>query len=120
MSRFISRRSFLSGSGALLPAYAIALWSSAGAGAAQAKKKPRTLPPPPADLPGHVNYLARQLLGVPLDESQPITGQVQKLVVDHFEEWLGSRASPAGSPARSNESPGDVQVRRELESVFAQ
>ena len=114
----LSRREFLSGSGGLLGAFAIALWPRACA--AQAKRKSRTLPPPPADLPGHVNYLARQLLGVPLDESQPITGQVQKLVVDHFEQWLGNRASPAGSSARSNESPGDVQVRRELESVFAQ
>ncbi len=114
----LSRRSFLSGSARWLGGFAVALWPRAGA--AQAKRKSRTLPPPPADLPGRVNYLARQLLGVPLDESQPITSQIQKLVVDHFEEWLGSRASPAGSPARSNESPGDVQVRRELESVFAQ
>lgn len=108
----LSRRSFLSGSGVLLPAFTIALRS----GAAQAGKKPRTLLPPPADLPGRVNYLARQLLGVPLDESQPITSQVQKLVVDHFEEWLGNRAAPAGS----QDPPSDVQVRRELERVFAQ
>jgi hypothetical protein len=113
MTRFVNRRAFLSGGRMLLGAFAIALWPGAGHAA---KKKRKALQPPPADLPGHVNYLARQLLGVPLDESQPITSQVQKLVVDHFEQWLGNRASLASS----NDSPRDVQVRRELESVFAQ
>jgi hypothetical protein len=103
-----SRRRFLSASAAAV----LVLVGALGLGAAQEKhKRPRKLAPPPADLPGHVNYLARQLFGVPLDESQPITSQIQKLVVDHFEEWLGSRAP--------QDSPNDVQVRRELESVFA-
>lgn len=80
-----------------------------GARVAQGKKKkPKTLPPPPADLPGHVNYLARQLRGVPLDESSPVTSQIQKLVVDHLQEWLANR------------TPSDVEVRRELENVFSQ
>lgn len=77
-------------------------------GAAYGKKKRSPLPPPPPDLPGHVNYLARQLYGVPVDESGPITGKIQDLVVDHLKQWLADRA------------PGDVEVRRELESVFAQ
>jgi hypothetical protein len=79
-----------------------------GAGAAQAKKKkPKALPPPPADLPGHVNYLARQLYGLHLDESGTITGEIQKLVLDHLQQWAAERA------------PSDVEVRRELENAFS-
>jgi hypothetical protein len=74
--------------------------SSAG----QGKRKAR----PPADLPGHINYLVRQLYGVPLDESDAITGGVQKLVLDHLQQWM------------SNRVPDDVEVRRQLEAAFAQ
>lgn len=74
-------------------------------------KKRKTPPGPPPDLPGHVNYLARKLYGIPLDESDPITNQIQKLVVDHFQEWLAKQA--ASGDVR------DVPVRREMESVFA-
>ncbi len=84
-------------------------------GVAQAKKKkPRTLPPPPPDLPGHVNYLARQLYAVPLDESEPITSQIQKLIIDHFQEWLPGRMLSAGPAAP------DVLIRREVENVFSE
>ena len=83
-----------------------------GAGLAQGKKKPKPPPGPPADLPGHVNYLARRLLGVPLDESDPITSEIQKLVVNHFQGWLGNQASKG--------EVRDVPVRREMESAFAQ
>jgi len=38
-------------------------------------------PPPPEDLPGHVNYLAQQLYGVMLEDATPITDQIQKLVL---------------------------------------
>ncbi len=83
-----------------------------GVGLAQGKKKKRkTLPPPPPDLPGQVNYYTRQLAGVPLDESDPITSKIQKLVVDHLQEWL---ANPVPSDV-----PTNVQVRRELENVFS-
>jgi hypothetical protein len=76
-----------------------------GVGAAKAgKKNPK---PPPADLPGHVNYLAQQLYGVPLDEASSITGEIEKLVLDHLRQWMADR------------SPTDVEVRRELEAVFA-
>ncbi len=80
-----------------------------GGGVAEGKKKKktRTLPPPPADLPGHINYLARQLTYLPLDESDPIASQIQKLVVDHLQEWLANRTASS------------VEVRRELETVFA-
>jgi hypothetical protein len=72
---------------------------------AEAKKK--TLPPPPADLPGHVNYLAQQLYGVMLDDSTPITDEIQKLVLDHLQEWMADRM------------PSDVEVRRQLEMAFS-
>jgi hypothetical protein len=81
---------------------------SLGAGAAGGqRRKPKAAPPPP-DLPGHVNYLAKQLIGVPLDESDPITGQIQKLVIDHLDEWMAGR------------TPSLLEARRELESAFTQ
>lgn len=75
-----------------------------GAGRAEAKKK---LSPPPPDLPGHINYLAKQLPGVMLEDAGPITGDIQKLVVDHMLQWMANR------------TPTDVEVRRELESAFS-
>ena len=79
-----------------------------GAGVAEGeRKKSKAPPPPPADVPGHVSYLAWQLRGVPLDESDPITSKIQKLVVDHLQEWIANR------------TPTDVEVRRELEHVFS-
>ena len=72
---------------------------------AQAKKK--TSPPPPADLPGHVNYLAQQLYGVMLEDATPITDEIQKLVLAQLQEWMLDRA------------PSDVEVRRELEMAFS-
>jgi hypothetical protein len=78
-------------------------------GTAQGKRNPKALPPPPPmELPAHVNYLARQLLDVPFDESSPITEQIQKLIISHLERWIADRA------------PTDVEVRRELENVFSQ
>ena len=82
-----------------------------GLGTAEGKEKKRKTPaPPPADLPGHVAYLAWQLRVVHMDDSAPITGEIQKLVLDHLQEWL-----PA-SPDRAS----DVAVRRELEAAFYQ
>jgi len=73
-------------------------------GLAEGKKK---VPPPPPGLPGHVKTLAEQLPGVMLEDAEPITGEIQKLVVDHMVEWMSPR------------TPTDVDVRRELESVFS-
>jgi hypothetical protein len=87
----------------LLLVFVVAL----GAGAAGAHgKKPKALPPPPA-LPGRVNNLAKQLIGVPLDESDPLTSQIQALVINHLDEWMASR------------TPSVQEARREVESVFA-
>ena len=77
----------------------------AAAAGGQPKK---TKAPPPPELPGRVNYLAKQLIGVPLDESDPLTGQIQALVIDHLDEWMASR------------SPSVQEARQEVESVFAQ
>jgi hypothetical protein len=87
----------------LLLALALSLLASA---VAEAKKK--TIPPPPADLPGHVNYLARRLYGVMLEDSTPITDEIQKLVLGHLREWMADR------------TPSDVEVRRQLDMAFSE
>jgi hypothetical protein len=80
------------------------LAGAVGALGAQAKKRPAG---PPSDLPGHVNYLARQLYGLHMDESVEIIGEIRKLVLEHIERWMANR------------TPSDVDVRRELEMVFS-
>jgi hypothetical protein len=78
---------------------------AAGVSIAEGRKK---APPPPASsLPARINELGKQLPGVMLEDAGPITGQIQKLVVDHLSEWIANR------------TPTDVEVRRELESVFS-
>jgi hypothetical protein len=76
-----------------------------GVGMAEGKKK--APPPPPTTLPERVNALAKQLPGVMLVDADPITSQIQKLVVDHMSDWMANR------------TPTDVEARRELESVFS-
>lgn len=88
----------------------LALVGILGVGLAHGKKKKtKAPPPPPKDLPGHVGYLAWQLRGVHLDDSGPLTSQIQKRVVDHLEQWLADSLRPTSS----------VEVRRELENVFS-
>jgi len=65
-------------------------------------------PPPPADLPGHVNYLAQQLPGVMLEDATPITEQIQKLVLARLQDWMQDR------------EPSDVEVRREVDMAFSE
>jgi len=78
-----------------------------GLGAATARKKKPKMAEPPPDLPGHVAFLAWQLRGVHLDESEPITSKIEKLVLDHLQAWIAER------------TPTSVEVRRELEAVFS-
>ena len=100
---------------------AIVLLASVGVSPAQiAPEKKIKLPPPPADLPGHVNYLAKQLYGVALDDSEPLTTQIEKLVLDHMADWLSAHPPGSGSDPGSAGFPYDVRVRRELEHVFGQ
>jgi hypothetical protein len=78
-----------------------------GAGATGGAAKKKASPSPPT-LSGRVNDLARQLIGVPLDESDAIISQIQKLVIDHLDDWMAGRA------------PSVLEARRELESAFAE
>ena len=77
-------------------------------GIALAQKKAKPTPPPVSDLPNYLSYLAWKLRGVHIDDSTPITSEIQKLVVDHLEQWF----------AKSPEPETDVDVRRELERIF--
>lgn len=113
----LGRLSLLARSAALL----VALLATFGAAAAQiAPEKRIKLPPPPADLPGHVNYLAKQLYGVALDDSGPLTSQIEKLVLDHMGPWLSAHPPGPGSTPEAAAVPYDVRVRRELERIFSQ
>lgn len=82
---------------------------------ALARKKKRA-GGPPASLSGHVNYLAQQLYGVPIDSATPITKQIQTLILNHLQQWL---ASGAAQDATSNE-PLDVRVRQQIENAFSE
>ena len=73
-----------------------------------AQGKKNAPPPPPADLPGHINYLAQQLYGVMLEDATPVTDEIQKLVLAQLQQWMADRA------------PSDVEVRRELEMAFSE
>lgn len=81
--------------------------------AALAKKKKQQ----PADLPTRVASIAQLLWGMPLDESQPLTSQVETLVLDHMNQWFTSHP-PEGQPSPGS-GPYAVEVRREIESLFA-
>ncbi len=92
-----------------------ALAAAFSAPPALARKKRKAQAGPPTDIPGHVLYIARQLYGVPLDESQPLTSQIQKLVLDDLQSWLA-----AGGAAQGDASvPLDVRIRRHLDNDFS-
>ena len=99
MSSFLGQRSTLFYIQAV-----ILITVTLGLGAAYGKQR---TPPPPTGLPAQINALAKQLPGVMLEDAGPIVGQIQKLVVDHMAAWIANR------------TPTDVEVRRELESVFS-
>ena len=79
---------------------------------AQAQGEQKDPPAPSANLPERAGNLAKQLYGLPLDESGPITSQIQDLVLMHVQQWLVDQSNKG--------APTDVDVRRELERVFAQ
>lgn len=78
------------------------------------KKKPKKQAPP-MDLAEHIEYLGRQLYGLHLDESDALTSEIQKLVLDHMQGWL-EQHPPSDQPTFV---PYHVDVRRELESAFS-
>lgn len=78
-----------------------------------AKKKKQQQP---TDLPSRIASIAQQLWGVPLDESEPLTSQVEKLVLDHMSQWFASNPPPAQTPPGG--TPYAVTVRRQIEDLF--
>ncbi len=79
----------------------------------QARKKKHAQGPPP-DLPGHVDYLAYQLWGKPMDESAALTGEIQKLVMGRLEQTVPQAANGSTDAVRLR-----VEVHHQLEKVFA-
>jgi hypothetical protein len=77
------------------------------------KRKPQR---PRVDLPTQLENIAAQLYGKPLDESEPLTAQFEKLVLDDMSQWLV--AHPAGEATGAG-YPYDVRVRHQLEDIFA-
>lgn len=108
------RRALLLGAPVLLAGIAACALSATPA--PQEKKKPQWHPPPPRGLPERVERLASQLLTTPLDESEPITSQIQQLVVGHLQDWFAGQ-TPAGGP---RSVPFEVRVRQEMEKAFSE
>ena len=97
----------------LLPAFLIVMLGVAPALAG--RKKHKAPPSSPADLPDQVLHWARQLYGVPLDESESLTTNIQNLVLNHLQKWLANNG-PASGPAHE---PLDAKVREQLEYAFS-
>jgi hypothetical protein len=72
------------------------------------EKRAKDTPPPVSDLPNYLSYEAWKLRGVHIDDSGPITSEIQKRVLADLEQWF----------AKSSEPKTDVDVRRELERLF--
>ncbi len=85
--------------------------------ASGAPKKPKKAPPPD-DLPTQVSKLAHQLWGVPLDESEPLTSQIEKLVLDHMTQWINAHPPESDSAGKAEDLPYNEKLRHEVESVF--
>jgi len=91
------------------------IWAVAASGL---PKKPKKAPPPD-DLPTQVSKLAYQLWGVPLDESEPLTSQIQKLVLEHMTQWIKAHPPDVDSARKAGDTPYNENLRHEVESVFA-
>jgi hypothetical protein len=77
------------------------------------KRKPSAQPP--AELPDRVAALGRQLLSLPLDESDAVTSQIQQLVIADLQAWF-AKQSASSAPG---DAPFDVRVRRAMENAFS-
>jgi len=85
--------------------------------APSASNKPRK-DLPPDDLPTQVSKVARQLWGVPLDESESLTSQVEKLVLDHMTLWINAHPPGADREEKAGSVAYSAEVRHEVESTF--
>lgn len=72
-----------------------------------ARKRPATPPSPAEVLATRMNNLVRKLYGLYLDQFEPMSGEIQKLVVDHLNDWI------------SNRTPNFVEVREQIEGMFS-
>lgn len=84
-------------------------------GVSWAKKKKRKPVTPEQAFAQQIAGLAKRLYPLHLDESGPLAGKIQKLVINHMQEWL-SQHPPSDKPTPI---PYSVDVRRELESIFS-
>lgn len=62
---------------------------------------------PSTGLPERISNIAVHLTGTRLDESPPLTNEIEKLVVAHLDRWMADR------------SPNIVEVQQELDRVFS-
>jgi hypothetical protein len=69
--------------------------------------KRKKAPPPPPDVSDQVLTLGRKLYGTAIDDAQPITDEIEKLVLADLDTWSANR------------TPSDIEMRRELERVFS-
>jgi len=106
-----------SGRGSVRLAAGAGVFLACAAAARGAPDKPKK-DLPPDDLPAQVDKVARQLWGVPLDESEPLTSQVEKLVLDHMAQWISAHPPDADSKQEVGRVPYNTELRHEVESTF--
>lgn len=83
--------------------------------AAPAGRRSKAKASQPADLPGHISYLVRQLYGVSLDDSGALTQQVQDLVMHALTSWMSANEFEKANTSYSV----DVRVRMQMEQYFS-
>lgn len=76
-----------------------------GIGTAQARRKKAKAQP--ETLPEKISALGTKLYGLDIDDAKPLTDEIQKLVVGHMNTWIANR------------SPDIIQVRQEIDRLFA-
>jgi hypothetical protein len=91
----------------ILMGLAAAVMALCGAGLAEAQQKKAAAPSSASDLPDYLSSQAWKLRGKYLDESAKITGDIERRVLDHLQEWIADR------------NVTSVEVRRQLEANFA-
>jgi hypothetical protein len=108
-----SRRIFFDGMGILFTGIIFVSLVPA-AGFAQGAK---TQVAPSSDVSIKIGALGPRLLVTPLDESDPLTSQVQELVLDDVLKWITQ--NPPDPDPHDDGTPYEVKVRKEMESDFS-